>query len=79
MLHVHVDVKANFDSYLIIRTSEGAKGYAQGLEDQACAGRGDKKMTSAGFEPAPIKTTALTWLLRPLGQDVVTGRGVIKI
>ena len=27
-------------------------------------------MTSAGFEPAPIKTTALTWLLRPLGQDV---------
>ena len=28
-------------------------------------------MTSAGFEPAPIKTTALTWLLRPLGQDVL--------
>lgn len=29
------------------------------------------KMTDAGFEPAPMKTTALTSRLRPLGQPVV--------
>ena len=29
------------------------------------------KVTSAGFEPAPMKTTALTLRLRPLGHDVV--------
>ena len=27
-------------------------------------------MTSVGFEPTPMKTTALTLRLRPLGHDV---------
>jgi hypothetical protein len=29
-----------------------------------------KRVTSVGFEPTPMKTTALTLRLRPLGQDV---------
>jgi hypothetical protein len=30
-----------------------------------------KSMTSVGFEPTPMKTTALTLRLRPLGQKVL--------
>ena len=29
-------------------------------------------MTSVGFEPTPVKTTALTLRLRPLGHEVLT-------
>ena len=27
-------------------------------------------MTTVGFEPTPVKTSALNWRLRPLGQMV---------
>lgn len=30
-----------------------------------------KQMMSVGFEPTPMKTTALTLRLRPLGHDIL--------
>eukprot|EP00978_Attheya_sp_CCMP212_P016619 scaffold43696_cov48-Attheya_sp.AAC.8 len=37
-----------------------------------------KRMTSVGFEPTPMKTTALTSRLRPLGHDVVVSSLIFK-
>ena len=36
-----------------------------------------KALTSVGFEPTPMKTTALTLRLRPLGHDVIPIVGLI--
>ena len=37
------------------------------------------RMMSVGFEPTPMKTTALTLRLRPLGHDILMTSGIMYI
>ena len=58
------------DIEMLASVHKEAKRVSQGVDS------GGSKMTPMGFEPTPMKTTALTLRLRPLGHSVIPAKVV---